>query len=78
MEKEFAPAPGMAQWENIGPTNIGGRITSLVCDPAKPNRIWAGAAGGGVLEGMAVDSQICGRLLSTHSPLLSGLGGQYE
>jgi photosystem II stability/assembly factor-like uncharacterized protein len=37
-----------AQWELAGPTNIGGRITSLVCHPAAPERIWAGAAGGGV------------------------------
>jgi photosystem II stability/assembly factor-like uncharacterized protein len=50
VENEVAPAPGMAQWENIGPTNIGGRITSLVCDPAKPDSIWAGAAGGGVWQ----------------------------
>jgi photosystem II stability/assembly factor-like uncharacterized protein len=50
VEKEFAPAPGTAQWESIGPTNVGGRITSLVCDPAKPNNIWAGAAGGGVWQ----------------------------
>ncbi len=48
--KEVAPAPGEAQWESIGPTNIGGRITSLVCDPAKPDSIWAGAAGGGVWQ----------------------------
>ena len=35
-------------WQLIGPTNIGGRVTSLVCDPAKPDRVWAGSAGGGV------------------------------
>jgi photosystem II stability/assembly factor-like uncharacterized protein len=32
----------------VGPTNIGGRCTSLVCDPANADRIWIGAAGGGV------------------------------
>jgi photosystem II stability/assembly factor-like uncharacterized protein len=37
-----------AQWQLIGPTNIGGRCTSLVCDPNKPDRIWIGTAGGGV------------------------------
>jgi photosystem II stability/assembly factor-like uncharacterized protein len=37
-----------AQWEQAGPTNIGGRMTSLVCHPSDPDRIWAGAAGGGV------------------------------
>ncbi|MGH7810195.1 MAG: WD40/YVTN/BNR-like repeat-containing protein, partial [Candidatus Binatia bacterium] len=42
------PAPGTAQWQNIGPTNIGGRMTSIVYHPTNPERIWAGAAGGGV------------------------------
>ena len=50
VESTLAPAPGIAQWENIGPTNIGGRITSLVCDPAKPDSLWAGGAGGGVWQ----------------------------
>ena len=50
VESTLAPAPGTAQWENVGPTNIGGRITSLVCDPAKPDSFWAGAAGGGVWQ----------------------------
>jgi photosystem II stability/assembly factor-like uncharacterized protein len=40
-------SPG-ASWESIGPTNIGGRMTTLVCHPTLPDRIWAGAAGGGV------------------------------
>jgi len=37
-----------ASWECVGPTNIGGRITSLVSHPDHPERIWAGSAGGGV------------------------------
>ncbi len=49
VEKSLAaPANITAQWECVGPTNIGGRITSLACHPAHPERIWAGAAGGGV------------------------------
>lgn len=36
------------QWELAGPSNIGGRCTSLVVDPANPDRIWIGSAGGGV------------------------------
>lgn len=45
---ELAQQPGTDQWELVGPTNVGGRMTS-VCSPAKkPNTIWAGAAGGGV------------------------------
>ena len=44
----LAPQPGAAQWELVGPTNVGGRMTSVCCMPKKPNTIWAGAAGGGV------------------------------
>jgi photosystem II stability/assembly factor-like uncharacterized protein len=51
VEKALAPPPQItAEWEPVGPTNIGGRITSLVCHPAHPERIWAGAAGGGVWQ----------------------------
>ena len=35
-------------WQLAGPTNIGGRCTSLICDPANPDRLWIGSAGGGV------------------------------
>lgn len=42
------PQPGAAQWESVGPTNIGGRMTCAVCLPSKPDTIWAGAAGGGI------------------------------
>jgi len=44
----LAPAPVTSQWESVGPTNVGGRMTSVVCHPTQPDRIWAGAAGGGV------------------------------
>ncbi|MEW6736302.1 MAG: hypothetical protein AB1489_33725 [Acidobacteriota bacterium] len=37
-----------ADWQSVGPTNIGGRLTSIVCHPQQPERIWVGAAGGGV------------------------------
>ncbi|MBI3447514.1 MAG: glycosyl hydrolase [Acidobacteria bacterium] len=37
-------------WTFAGPTNIGGRLTSLAVDPTDPNHIWAGAAAGGVVE----------------------------
>lgn len=47
-EKQFAPAPGPAQWKCVGPTNVGGRLTCIVCDQKKPDKIWVGAAGGGV------------------------------
>jgi photosystem II stability/assembly factor-like uncharacterized protein len=51
VEKALAtPADISAQWECVGPTNIGGRITCLAYHPAHPERIWAGAAGGGVWQ----------------------------
>ncbi len=43
-----ALAAASTNWQLAGPTNIGGRCTALVCDPANPDRIWIGAAGGGV------------------------------
>ncbi|MCA1585477.1 MAG: hypothetical protein LC791_12170 [Acidobacteria bacterium] len=46
--KTLPAAPVTADWESIGPTNIGGRLTSIVCHPTQPDRIWVGAAGGGV------------------------------
>jgi photosystem II stability/assembly factor-like uncharacterized protein len=46
--RRLAAAPLASQWEMSGPTNIGGRCTSLVCDPTNADRIWVGAAGGGV------------------------------
>jgi len=42
-----APAVPIA-WQLAGPTNIGGRCTALVCDPADAARLWIGSAGGGV------------------------------
>src|SRR6266849_7000099 len=38
------------QWENVGPSNIGGRTTCLVCHTANADMIWVGAAGGGVWQ----------------------------
>jgi photosystem II stability/assembly factor-like uncharacterized protein len=39
-----------AEWELVGPTNIGGRMTCAVCHPDDPDTVWAGAAGGGVWQ----------------------------
>jgi hypothetical protein len=42
-------APGAWEWAPIGPNNIGGRATSFVCHPARPDVVWLRtAAGGGV------------------------------
>jgi len=49
--KRDLPTPkGAAPWKCIGPTNIGGRMTSVVCHPNNPDFIWAGSAGGGVWQ----------------------------
>lgn len=37
-----------SEWECVGPENVGGRVTSIVCHPKHPQRIWIGAAGGGI------------------------------
>jgi photosystem II stability/assembly factor-like uncharacterized protein len=46
--RRLAEAPVATQWESIGPVNVGGRMTCIVCHPQNPDLIWAGAAGGGV------------------------------
>ena len=48
--KRTLPATKGVVWECIGPSNVGGRMTSIVCHPKKPDRIWAGAAAGGVWQ----------------------------
>jgi photosystem II stability/assembly factor-like uncharacterized protein len=45
---EVPAFPGTAQWRPVGPANIGGRMTCAVCHPTAAERLWAGAAGGGV------------------------------
>ncbi|MBZ5729065.1 MAG: hypothetical protein LAP87_29330 [Acidobacteriia bacterium] len=48
--RKFAAAAGAGapHWEQAGPTNIGGRMTSLAVHPANPDLLYIGAAGGGV------------------------------
>ena len=48
--KRTLPATKGLVWKCIGPSNVGGRMTSIVCHPKKPDRIWAGAAAGGVWQ----------------------------
>src|SRR5260221_2767456 len=45
-----AAAAAVGNWTFAGPTNIGGRLTSLAVDPINPDHIWAGAAAGRVFE----------------------------
>lgn len=46
--KSLPAASGLAPWSLAGPTNIGGRCTALVCDPANSDHLCIGSAGGGV------------------------------
>ena len=39
-----------ATWRQIGPTNIGGRITAIAVHPVNPNILYFGAAVGGVFK----------------------------
>ncbi|HXD96889.1 MAG TPA: hypothetical protein VN646_10125 [Candidatus Acidoferrum sp.] len=48
VSSSLPPAPGTAQWESVGPSNVGGRLTAVACHPTNPERVWVGAAGGGV------------------------------
>src|SRR3989442_11948403 len=36
------------QWRSLGPTNVSGRLTSIAVDPRDPQRLFVGAAAGGV------------------------------
>ena len=38
------------EWELLGPTNIGGRITDLIIDSDNPGTIYIGAASGGIYK----------------------------
>lgn len=55
-QKALVPAAIPAEWASVGPTNIGGRATCLVCHPTKPDLLWLGTAGGGVWK-----SDDCGK-----------------
>ena len=63
------PQTGSAQWELVGPTNVGGRMTSVVYAPKKPSTIWVGAAGGGVWKSDD-GGQHCGERCGTANQLL--------
>ena len=39
-------APG--SWANVGPRNVGGRVTAIDVDPNDPDHLWIGTADGGV------------------------------
>ncbi len=46
--RRMARATLASGWVLAGPSNIGGRSTSVAVDPTNADRVWIGAAGGGV------------------------------
>jgi len=38
----------LGAWNWLGPGNIGGRIRSILIDPANPSRMWVGSVSGGI------------------------------
>jgi photosystem II stability/assembly factor-like uncharacterized protein len=46
--RTMARATLASGWVMAGPSNIGGRATSVAVDPTNADRVWIGAAGGGV------------------------------
>jgi photosystem II stability/assembly factor-like uncharacterized protein len=49
-EQPGIPEIGIApdSWTWLGPGNVGGRIRSIVIQPANPNNMWVGSVGGGI------------------------------
>ncbi len=45
---QSALQPELPGWECVGPYNIAGRVAALIAHPTDPERLWAGAAAGGV------------------------------
>ena len=48
MQQAAAMPVSTGTWKDLGPTNIGGRITDLVVDSSRPDTIFVAAAGGGI------------------------------
>lgn len=48
VQRTLATPAKKLTWTLAGPSNIGGRCTSVVAHPTDPQRLWIGAAGGGV------------------------------
>jgi photosystem II stability/assembly factor-like uncharacterized protein len=61
------PAARAVAWSEAGPFNVGGRITAIAVDPDDPQRVFIGAADGGVLR--SVDGG------DSWTPLLDEFGG---
>lgn len=60
---------GKGVWVQIGPTNIGGRVTGIALHPSNSDIIYAGAADGGVLK--STDGGVTWTILTDYFPTLS-------
>ena len=45
---EVAPAASGLAWQQLGPYNVGGRVTDVVADRFTPNAAFAAVSGGGI------------------------------
>src|SRR4051812_1658024 len=48
VEQAKAIKPGDGTWGQVGPTNVGGRVTDLVVDPNHANTFYVAVSGGGI------------------------------
>ncbi len=56
-------------WELLGPTNIGGRITDIAINPETPSTIYVGGASGGILK--TIDNGESWQNIFKDSPVIS-------
>lgn len=47
LQKGISSGTALA-WQNVGPTNVGGRVRSILIDPANTNNIYVGSVSGGI------------------------------
>jgi photosystem II stability/assembly factor-like uncharacterized protein len=48
LQQARAMKSGGGAWGQVGPTNVGGRVTDLAVDPRHPNTFYAAVSGGGI------------------------------
>ncbi len=60
-----------AVWQSVGPSNVGGRITSLLLSSADQNLIYAGAAAGGVWK--STDNGVTWTNIFNEAPAIGSL-----
>jgi photosystem II stability/assembly factor-like uncharacterized protein len=69
MQALGAPAVGGGAWQQAGPLNVHGRITSIAVHPGYPNTVYIGSADGGVFK--STDGGSNWTPIFDHAPSLS-------